>query len=299
MDIRHLRHFLAVANTLNYSRAAEELHISASPLSRSIQQLEVQLGGALFIRGTRRVELTQLAFALIPYATRILDELDDMEREAARRVRGHVELNVGMRSVPAELTGALVGDVIRSVEPAADVRLAPLDSFAQMDQIITGRLSLGLVNRRSEDQRLDYLPVLTEAAGLALPDELRYSDLDEVTPEDVVGLQLLTQPGADPRAPQLAEFRNAFRAIVPVDSDIIGGISAMIAQGGSCCFTIANPTAPWHRYLNTDGVIIRPLQASYERAITYLCWRADRNDEDDLGPILSRARERFASPLNL
>ena len=299
MEIRHLRHFLAVADTLNYSRAAQELHISASPLSRSIQQLELELGGALFVRGTRKVELTQLGFSLIPYATRIFDELDEMEREAARRVRGHVELNIGMRSVPAELTGALVGDVIKSVEPAADVRLTPLDSFAQMDQIITGRLSLGLVNRRSEDQRLDYLPVLTETAGMALPDEPRFSALAEVTPEDVVGLQLLTQPGADPRAPQLAEFRNAFRAIVPVDSDIIGGISAMIAQGGSCCFTIANPTAPWHRYLSTDGVIIRPLQASYERAITYLCWRVDRNNEDDLGPIVGRARERFATPLAL
>jgi DNA-binding transcriptional LysR family regulator len=299
MDIRHLRHFLAVANTLNYSRAAEELHISASPLSRSIQQLELELGGALFVRGTRKVELTQLGFSLIPYATRILDELDDMEREAARRVRGHVELNVGMRSLPAELTSMLVGEVIRAVEPGADVRLTPLDSFAQMDQIITGRLSLALVNRRSEDQRLDYLPVLTEAAGMALPDEPRFSELNEVTPEDVVGLQLLTQPGADPRAPQLAEFRNAFRAIVPVDSDIIGGISTMIAQGGSCCFTIANPTAPWHKYLNADGVIIRPLQASYERATTYLCWRADRNNDDDLGPIIGKARERFAIPLAL
>jgi DNA-binding transcriptional LysR family regulator len=293
MDLRHLRHFLAVANTLNYSRAAEELHISASPLSRSIQQLELELGGALFIRGTRKVELTQLGFSLTPYASRIIDELEEMEREAARRVRGHVELNIGMRSVPAELTTALVDDVIRTVEPSADVRLMPLDSFAQMDQVITGRLSLGLVNRRSEDKRLDYLPVLTEEAGMALPDEPRFSNLKEVTPDDVVGLQLLTQPGADPRAPQLAEFRNAFRAIVPVDSNIIGGISSMIAQGGSCCFTIANPTAPWHKYLDAPGVVIRPLQSSYERAITYLCWRADRCIDDDLGRIISAARERF------
>jgi DNA-binding transcriptional LysR family regulator len=299
MEIRHLRHFVAVADTLNYSRAAVQLHISASPLSRSIQQLELELGGRVFSRGTRKVELTQLGFSLLPYATRILDELDAMEREAARRVRGHVELNVGMRSVPAELTSALVDDVIKHAEPTADVRLTPLDSFAQMDYIISGRLSLGLVNRRSEDPRLDYLPVLTETAGMALPDEPRFSDLDEVTPDDVVGLQLLTQPGSDPRAPQLAEFRNAFRAILPVDSDIIGGISAIIAQGGSCCFTLANPTAPWHKYLIDDGVIIRPLQSSYGHSTTYLCWRVDRCDETDLGGIIERARERFAVPLAL
>jgi DNA-binding transcriptional LysR family regulator len=299
MEIRHLEHFVAVAGTLNYSRAAEELHISPSPLSRSIQQLELELGGPLFLRATRKVELTQLGYSLLPYATRILDGLGDLQRGAARRVRGHVELDVGMRSVPSELTALLVDDVIKAVEPNADVRLNPLDSFAQMDQIIGGRLSLGLVNRRSEDRRLDYLPVLTEAAGIALPDEPRFARLEVVTPGDVVGLQLLTQPGATPHAPQLAEFRNAFRAIVPVDSDIIGGISAMIAQGGSCCFTIANPTAPWHKYLDEDGVIIRPLEATYEPATTYLCWRIDRNNEDDLGPILSRAHEEFASPLAL
>jgi DNA-binding transcriptional LysR family regulator len=45
MELRHLRHFLAVADALSYSRAAETLHMAASPLSRSIQQLEHDLGG--------------------------------------------------------------------------------------------------------------------------------------------------------------------------------------------------------------------------------------------------------------
>jgi DNA-binding transcriptional LysR family regulator len=299
MEIRHLRHFLAIANTLNYSRAAEQLNISASPLSRSIQQLEISLGGPLFLRGTRKVELTPLGFSLIPHATRILEDLDELERDTARRVRGHVELYLGMRSVPVELTKALIDDVIKGAEPTADVRLAPMDSFAQMDQIVTGKLSLGLVNRRSEDQRLEYLPVLTEAPGMALPNEPRFAELSEVTPDDVVGLRLLTQPGSDPTAPQLAEFRKAFREVVPVDSDIVGGISAIIAQGGACCLTIANPSAPWHKYLLADGVVIRPLQAHYEHPITYLCWRVDRNNDGDLGPIIELARARFAAPLNL
>jgi DNA-binding transcriptional LysR family regulator len=298
MEIRHLRHFLAVAQTLNYSRAAEQLNISASPLSRSIQQLELSLGAPLFLRGTRRVELTPFGLSLVPQATRVLEDVDELEREAAHRLRGHVQLTIGIRSVPAELTRTLV-EVVALADPTADVRLTPLDSFAQMDQVISGKLSLGLVNRRSDDQRLDFFPVLTEAAGMALPDEPRFSALTEVSPEDVVGLRLLTQPGADPRAPQLAEYRKAFREVVAVDSDIIGGISAMIAQGGACCLTIANPSAPWHRYLATDGVIIRPLQATYEHAITFLCWRVDRDNDDDLGRILKLARQRFEAPLAL
>lgn len=299
MEIRHLRHFLAVASTLNYTRAAELLNISASPLSRSIQQLEVSLGAPLFVRGTRKVELTPLGFSLIPHATRVLDDLEELERESARRIRGHVELNVGMRSVPPELTHAFIDDVIRVAEPSADVRLTPLDSFVQMDQIISGRLSFGLVNRRIDDHRLEYFPVLTERAGMALPDEPQFAALTEVTPDDVVGLRLIAQPGADPQAPQLSEYRRAFREVVAVDSTIIGGISAMIAQGGSCCLTIANPTAPWHKYLVGDGVVIRPLQSNYEHSTTYLCWRVDRNTREDLGPLIELARNRFDSPIGL
>jgi DNA-binding transcriptional LysR family regulator len=299
MDLRNLQHFVAVADTLNYSRAAERLNISPSPLSRSIQKLEVSVGGALFLRGTRRVELTPLGLSLLPYANKVLENVAELEREASRRVRGHVELYMGIRSVPPELTRALVDDVIKRAEPTAEVRLSPLDSFAQMDQILKGKLSLGLLNRRSDDHRLEYLPVLTEAAGMALPDEPRFAQLAEVTPDDVAGMRLLEQPGSDPRSPQIEEFRKVFREIMPVDTDIVGGISAMIAEGGACCLTLANPSAPWHHYLLGDGVVIRPLETRYEHPTTYLCWRTDRDNDDDLGAILKLARQRFASPLDL
>lgn len=134
---------------------------------------------------------------------------------------------------------------------------------------------------------------------MALPNEPRFTQLIEVTPEDVSGLRLLSQPGSDPRAPQLADYRRAFREIVAVDPGIIGGISAMIAQGGACCLTLANPSAPWQKYLADDNVIIRPLPAQYGHAITYLCWRVDRDTEDDLGLIIKLARTQFGPPLAL
>jgi LysR family hca operon transcriptional activator len=299
MELRHIRHFLAVAETLNYTRAARLLNISGSPLSRSIQQLELDVGAALFVRGTRKVELTPLGVALIPHATKILADVDDLDRDMKRRVHGHVELYVGMRSVPPELIQAVVADVIRAAEPGADVRLEPLDSFAQMDQILAGTLSLGLVNRRSEDNRLDYLAVLREAPGIALPDEPRFRELTAVHPRDLAGLRLLIQSGSDRNAPELQPFVREALEAVDVKSDIVGGIAAMISAGGSCCLTIANPTAPWHRYLAADGVVIRPLAVDSVRAVTYLCWRSDRDSEQDLGPILTLARERFPVPIDL
>ncbi|MDF2442043.1 MAG: hypothetical protein JWR01_246, partial [Subtercola sp.] len=107
MDVRQLRQFLAVAETLNYTRAAERLVMAASPLSRSIRQLELEVGGALFIRGTRKVELTPLGEALVPHARKTISDLDTLRRDMHRRVQGHVEFHVGMRSVPRELITAV------------------------------------------------------------------------------------------------------------------------------------------------------------------------------------------------
>ena len=63
--------------------------MAASPLSRSIQQLEKELGGPLFVRGTRKVELTALGEALIPHAERTLADVERLKREMHHRVLGH------------------------------------------------------------------------------------------------------------------------------------------------------------------------------------------------------------------
>ncbi len=299
MDIRQLRHFLAVAETLNYTRAAERLVMAASPLSRSIQQLELEVGGPLFIRGTRKVELTPLGDALIPHARKTIADLDALQRDMQRRVQGHVEFHVGMRSVPAELLSAVVDDVIKSVEPSAVVRLEPMDSFAQLDRVLNGRLTLGLVNRRSDDRRLEYVAAMTEQPAIALPNIPRYSSLTEVHPEDLSDLRLLMQPGVYPFGPELTELIDSVDEVVTMDSEIIGGLAAVIAAGDSCCLTLANPTAPWHRYLAGDGVVIRPFARPAPAGTTYLAWRTDRDHPEDLGPIIQTARERFHSPLDL
>ena len=64
---------------------------------------------------------------------------------------------------------------------------------------------------------------------------------------------------------------------------------------------MVNPSAPWHRYLAGDGVIIRPLPATFPKGTTYLAWRVDRDVPDDLGPVLHAARVQIrlsARPLS-
>ena len=299
MDVRQLKHFLAVAETLNYARAAERLVMAASPLSRSIQQLELEIGGALFIRGTRKVELTALGLALIPYAERTLADFDTLGREMHRRVSGHPEIHLGMRSLPSEVLRSVIDGVVRAVEPKADVRVHPMDSYAQVERLLAGRLTLGLLNRRVDDRRLDYITIVRERAAIALPDRPQFSQLTDVRPQDISGLRLLLQPGTGaPAAGPMDEYRLAAMDVEQIDFEIVGGIAAIIADGDSCCFTLANPDAPWHKYLLGDGVVIRPLPEEFPRGETYLAWRVDRDRVDDLAPILDAARAKFSEPLD-
>lgn len=83
MELRHLRHFVAVADTLNFARAAQRLGMEQSPLSHSIRNLEAELGTPLFQRTTRRTWLTRAGTRFYPEALRIL-ELAEAARMAVR-----------------------------------------------------------------------------------------------------------------------------------------------------------------------------------------------------------------------
>jgi DNA-binding transcriptional LysR family regulator len=83
MDLRQLRHAMALAEARNFQRAADALHISQSALSRSIQALERSLGARLFDRGTRTVEPTELGRLVLAHATHVHGAARDLQRELA------------------------------------------------------------------------------------------------------------------------------------------------------------------------------------------------------------------------
>jgi DNA-binding transcriptional LysR family regulator len=75
IELRHLRYFVAVAEHLNFGRAARALNVSQPPLSRQIRDLETYLGVSLFCRNARGVSLTEAGHTLLGESRRILDEL--------------------------------------------------------------------------------------------------------------------------------------------------------------------------------------------------------------------------------
>src|SRR6266567_1293196 len=90
IELRHLRAFVAVADELNFGRAAARLYLSQPALSRQIRNLERLVGCDLLRRSTHRVELTLAGEALLDRARRLLGDLDDAV-SATRSVGGHLE----------------------------------------------------------------------------------------------------------------------------------------------------------------------------------------------------------------
>ena len=104
MNLRHLEHWLALADTGSFSRAAEKLHITQSALSRSIQALEDELGGALVDRMGKRNELTPLGAAVMVRARRIVHDAQELKQGALDlQLGGLGNLRLGLGSGPAAM----------------------------------------------------------------------------------------------------------------------------------------------------------------------------------------------------
>ena len=104
MNLRHLEHWLALAETGSFSRAAEKLHITQSALSRSIQALEEDLGGPLVDRVGKKNELTPLGRSVLERARRIVHEAQELKQGANLLQRGGLgTLRVGLGSGPGAM----------------------------------------------------------------------------------------------------------------------------------------------------------------------------------------------------
>jgi DNA-binding transcriptional LysR family regulator len=221
MELRQLRYFIAVADHLSYSRAAKELHISISPLSRQIRQLEDEFGVRLFVRDRRRVTLSDAGRLFLQEAKSLLNHsasLSEQLRLAKAGELGVVRVGVGLHL--GDTVGTIVMEHARQ-HPAVEVQCQGIFSTMQNAALREGKIDVGFLRPPVEpvfasevlyEERLVVLVGKTnplarrkslrvwDLAGetLFLPDRNVGSGLQDLT------LELFAKAGVEPRISPLA-----------------------------------------------------------------------------------------------
>jgi len=159
MELRHLRYFVAVAEELNFTRAAERLGISQPPLSSQIRQLENELGTPLFHRRARSVELTDAGKLFLEEARVILKQVETAATGVRRRARGETG-RIVVGSAGATYFHPLIPAIIREYgKRYPDITLAPQ---ASNTALLVARLRAGQCD-------IAFIrPPIDDASGLAI-----------------------------------------------------------------------------------------------------------------------------------
>jgi DNA-binding transcriptional LysR family regulator len=163
IELRHLRYFVAVAEELHFSRAAERLHIAQPPLSAQIRRLEEMVGYPLFERTSRTVKLTASGEALLDRARRTLHRMEE-DLEFVRGVgRGETgALRVGfIGSGMLTRLPAILGEY-RRLYPGVELRLREFYTSTLIEALRDGSVDVGFLRDGGPIEDLDVEPVLAE-----------------------------------------------------------------------------------------------------------------------------------------
>jgi len=186
IELRHLRYFLAVADTLHFSQAAQRLGIAQPPLSQQIKRLEKMLGHALFNRTTRGVKLTLAGQLLADRARSTLEKVHDDLVQVQRLGRGEEgTLTVGF-SGSIMFTGlpAVIQNYRRQF-PKVELRLREMATAAQIAALLDGTIDLAFLRDGDATNGIEmntllkepYVAVLPETHKLARMRHIRLKDL--------------------------------------------------------------------------------------------------------------------------
>jgi len=183
LELRHLRYFLAVAEELNYGRAAERLRIAQPGLSQQIRTLEDIIGTLLFDRSRRTVSLTLAGELFLVEARKTLAQADTALVAAQRAGRGEVgRIAIGYVA-SAAYTGMLTSLVgsFRRAHPEVELQITEMEMQRQLEALAEDRLDIGFIRPPvSLPVGITSFPLLQEGVLLALPDTHALAEAESV-----------------------------------------------------------------------------------------------------------------------
>ncbi|MEG4455595.1 LysR family transcriptional regulator [Microcoleus sp. N9_A1] len=275
MELRHLRYFIAVAEELNFTRAAEKLHIAQPPLSQQIQHLEAELGFQLFRRTKRTVVLTEAGQLFFEESQKILQQVDRAIQLGRQTSRGELgQLTIGFVSSAAHNVVPAILQAFRTRCPAVKLELHELTTNEQLQRLREGRIDIGFVRPPVEEDGINSEIVFREPLIVALPETHPAADRAQVELRE-----LSTEPFIlFPRS----QARGLYDAIVSLCQQ--AGFSPIAAQEAIQMQTIVSLVAAEMgvaivpasmQNFQRSGVVYKSLPESTCIVAIALIWRSD------------------------
>jgi DNA-binding transcriptional LysR family regulator len=282
MELRHLRYYVAVAESLHFTRAAEKLRIAQPALSQQIRSLEEELGVRLLDRTNRRVSLTHAGGVYLEEARRILSATQHAGTLAAQAARGEVgRLNIGyvLSSTGRPLTRTL--REFQQAQPRVGLVLHDLSEDEQWRELVDGNLDIALTRTAPENDAIARMVIERQRLTILLPTGHPMAKPREISLRDLAGESFIMGRGGTATGYnhflytlcRQAGFEPRVRQFVRDLPSILWMVSAGIGVGFS-----PSGIDPLYR----SGVVARPLKPKILTNV-WLQWR-----KDDSSPVLKQ-----------
>jgi DNA-binding transcriptional LysR family regulator len=205
LELRHMRYFVAVAEELNFSRAAERLHMAQPPLSAAIRQLEQELGTELLLRTTREVRLTDAGRAFLEGAKRTLAELERTRSDTQRAAAGEVgQLRVGFSWSARFETLPAIGRVFRLSHPDVSLLTEEMWNARMLAALRSGAIDTAVSLCPEIGGELSYETIRSEPVVALLADSHPLTGNPSIELRELAGEGFLLFPRE--LAPRLHDF---------------------------------------------------------------------------------------------
>lgn len=197
MELRHVRYFVAVAESLSFRQASKRLHVSQPSLSVQIKQLEDELGVALFRRSKRRVETTRAGEVFLSSAREILLRLQQASAAALHTESGEVG-TIRLAFIPTASFQILprLLEKIRSALPLVKMELREGSENSQIAGLRSGDIDICLGHLSRSYDQIENMLLIRERLVVALPKGHRATRKRHVGLRDLEG-ELLIMPSKD------------------------------------------------------------------------------------------------------
>lgn len=277
MELRHLRYFIAVAEELHFSKAAEKLHIAQPPLSQQIQQLETELGVKLFDRKTKRqVQLTEAGKVFLQEAYQLLVQLATAVALTQRTGRGETgKLRIGFTSLVIYDLLPLILRKFREQFLEVEIELLELTTSQQEQALRDCLINVGFAHPPLEDDTLSYQCIHKETLVVALSSthllaQTEYVSVRSLLNEPLIMFPRYLAPGLYDRIMSLFHQAN-FSPNITQEAIQMQTIIGLVSAGMGVAITPSSL-----QNLQRSGVVYRPILEEVPLIETAIIWQQDR-----------------------